>query len=791
VLRSETSRKVRILFFFSFVINMGKFKSSFRLERACFSEKTKSLKIETFPGKADPRRHEVSTRNGLLRKFRRLESSCANSVQLEDRSFLELSICDEKILRLESRVLLFEHKAYSLEKLLQDLEEKETVLKSEVLEMEDRTSDENVGSTAQQTQCVDENVHQGFMKTQKIVSEASSAVLQSKKVSSQGKVEKGQHDTVSNPSRENSPLFTMSTEGRRLKLQSDDKNFDILHFIESKEIKVAAQVKETDKEDEMHVNFTCKEAEQPQKFQEERNVTSEEIMEGQGREHYDNSSHYKSELCGELTETKEELIGQQILGDLQDFAREKMEPGVSNDIRKSEEVFFQGGSERGRDGALKNYVPFQTLGNLNYEEKAQNDAEILYNLTKTRNEGTAKRDKHNANSSSNSFWPCDGENEKPRNKTDLASTEMEMKRDEEECERLAPAFDSSCIEDQNLSVGKEFEVDCGIFLRISDTNEIGKWKKVIADLEAKSVNCEKEEDLFEVAVMEFRSKISLLESYIYSLIEEKRQVLAELNTTKGEVDASSGIVDDKSFSRLQIRTEVENQQQETQNFEGSLETLNGTELNTTKEEIDASSGIVHDKSFSRLAIRTEVENQQKQETPNFECSLETLSGTCTDEFNAKYQIFESEFTVLPPSMHTSDTSVNDQLTKLQENPASELESYAEKLIPNEKDFLMDFEEMQKFPSERCEQEVSSENVVENNEEFALKKQGFPEDFGDEIHRLWEHVKYLQAKYNTCKTELENQRALVSSIVTRDEYTTRAVMELTREYLLKLRALLEL
>ena len=761
---------------------MGKFKSSFRLERACFSEKTKSLKIESFPGKADSRRHEVPTRNGLLRKFRRLESSCANSVQLEDRSFLELSICDEKMLRLESRVLLFEHKAYSLEKLLQDLEEKKTVLKSEVLEMEDRTSDENVGSTAQQTQSVDENVHQGFMKTQKIVSEASSAVLQSKKVSSEGKVEKGKHDTVSNPSRENSPLFTMSTEGRRLKLHNDDKNFDILHFIESKEIKVAAQVKETDKEDKMHVNFTCKEAEQPQKFQEERNVTSEEIMEGQGREHYYNSSHYKSELCGELAETKEELIGQQILGDLQDFAREKMEPGVSNDIRKGEEVFFQGGSERGRDGALKNYVPFQTLGNLNYEEKAQNDAEILYNLTKTRNEGTEKR-------SSNSFWPCDGENEKPRNKTDL--TEMEMKRDEVEYERLAPAFDSSCIEDQNLSVGKEFEVDHGIFLRISDTNEIGKWKKVIADLEAKSVNCEKEEDLFEVDVMKFRSKISLLESYIYSLIEEKRQVLAELNTTKGEVDASSGIVDDKSFSRLQIRTELENQQQETQNFEGSLETLNGTELNTTKEEIDASSGIVHDKSFSRLAIRTEVENQQKQETPNFECSLETLSGTCSDEFNAKHQIFESEFTVLPPSMHTSGKSVNDELTKLQENPASELESHAEKLIPNEKDFLIDLEEMQKAPSERFEQEVFSENVVENNEEFAQKNQGLPEDFGDEIHRLWEQIKYLQAKYNTCKTELENQRALISSIVTRDEYTTRAVMELTREYLLKLRALLEL
>ncbi|XP_044180881.1 uncharacterized protein LOC122962043 [Acropora millepora] len=768
---------------------MGKFKSSFRLERACFSEKTKSLKIESFPGKADSRRHEVPTRNGLLRKFRRLESSCANSVQLEDRSFLELSICDEKILRLESHVLLFEHKAYSLEKLLQDLKEKKTVLKSVVLEMEDRTSDENVGSTAQQTQYVDENVHQGFMKTQKIVSEASSAVLQSKKVSSQGKVEKGQHDTVSNPSRENSPLFTMSTEGRRLKLQNDDKNFDILHFIESKEIKVAAQVNETDKEDEMHANFTCKEAEQPQKFQEERNVTSEELMEGQGREHYDISSHLK--LCGELTETKEGLISRQIRGDSQDFKREKMEAGVPNDIPKSEEVFFPGGSERGRDGALKNYVPFQILGNLNYEEKAQNDAEILYNLTKTRNEGTAKRDKHDANSSSNSFWPCDGENEKPRNKTDLASTEMEMKTDEEESERLAPAFYSSCIEDQNLSVGKGFEVDRGNFLRISDTNEIGKWKKVIADLEAKSVNCEKEEDLFEVDVMKFRSKISLLESYIYSLIEEKRQELAELNTTKGEVDGSSGIVDDKSFSRLQIRTEVENQQQETQNFECSLETLNGTELNTTKEEIDASSGIVHDKSFSRLAIRTEVENQQKQETPNFECSLETISGTCSDEFNAKHQIFESEFTVLPPSMHTSGKSVNDELTKLQENPASELESYAEKLIPNEKDFLIDFEEMQKVPSERCEQEVSSENFVENNEEFAQKNQGFPEDFGDEIHRLWEQIKYLQAKYNTCKTELENQRALVSSIVTRDEYTTRAVMALTREYLLKLRALLEL
>ena len=475
MLRSETSRKVRILFFFSFVINMGKFKSSFRVERACFSEKTKSLKIETFPGKADSRRHEVPTRNGLLRKFCRLESSCANSVQLEDRSFLELSICDEKILRLGSHVLLFEHKSYSLEKLLQDLEEKKTVLKSEVLEMEDRTSDENVVSTEQQTQCVDENVHQGFMKTQKIVSEASSAVLQSKKVSSQGKVEKGQHDTVSEPSRENSPLFTMSTEGRRLKLQSDDKNFDILHFIESKEIKVAAQVKETDKEDEVHANFTCKEAEQPQKFQEERNVTSEEIMEGQGREHYDISSHCK--LCEELTETKEELISRQIRGDSQDFRREKMEAGVPNDIPKSEEVFFQGGSERGRDGALKNYVPFQILGNLNYDEKAQNDAEILYNVTKTRNEGTAKRDKHDANSSSTSFWPCDGENEKPRFKTDLASTEMEMKTDEEECERLAPAFDSSCIEDQNLSVGKEFEVDRGLFLRISDTNEIGKWKK--------------------------------------------------------------------------------------------------------------------------------------------------------------------------------------------------------------------------------------------------------------------------------------------------------------------------
>ena len=767
---------------------MGKFKSSLRLERACFSEKAKTGRIETFPGKADSRRHELQTSNGLLRKFRRLESSCANSVQLEDRSFLELSICDEKILRLESHVQLFEHKAYSLEKLLQHLEEKKTVLKSEVLEMEDRTSDENVGRSTAQTQCVDENFHRELMKTQKIVSEASNGDLQSKKVSSHDKVEKGQHDTVSNLFRENSPLATMSTEGRKLKLQSIDKNFDILHLIESKEIEVAAQVKETDKKDEMNFSFRCKDAEQPQKFQEERNVTREEIMEGQGREHYDNSSHYKSELSGELTETKEELISRQIRGDSQDFKREKMEAGVSNDIPKSEKVFFQGELERSRGGALSSCVRFHTLGNLNYEEKVQNGAEILYNLTKTRNEVTGKRDKHDTNSSSHSFWICDGEDEESREKTDLASTEMEMKRDEEESERLAPAFDSSCIEDQNLSAGKEFEVGRENVSRIGDTVEIGKWKKVIADLEAKTVNCEKEEDLFEVDVIKFKSKISLLESYIYSFIEEKRQVLAELNTMKEEVEAGSGIVDDKSFSRLLIRTGVENQQQETQNFECSLEALNGTELNTTKEEFDASSGIVDDKSFSRLPIRTEVENKQQQESPKFECSLEALNGTCTDELNAKHQIFESEFTVLPPSMHSSDKSVNDELTKLQENPASELESHAEKLIPNEKDFLTDFDEMQK---ERFEQEVFSENVVENNEEFAPKNQGFPEDFGDEIHRLWEHVRYLQAKYNTCKIELENQRALVSSIVARDEYMTRAVMELTREYLLKLRALLEL
>ena len=719
-----------------------------------------------------------------MRKFCRLESSCANSVQLEDRSFLELSICDEKILRLESHVQLFEHKAYSLEKLLQHLEEKNTVLKSEVLEMEDSTSDESVERSTAQTQCVDENVHRELMKTQKIVSEASNGVLQSMKASSYDKVEKGQHDTVSSPFRENSPLATMPTEGRKLKLQSIDKSFDILHLIESKEIEVAPQVKETDKKDEMNFSFRCKDAEQPQKFQEEGDVTSEEIMEGQDREHYDNSSHYKSQLCGELTETKEELISRQIRGDSQDFKREKMEAGISNDIPKSEKVFFQGELERSRGGALSSCVRFHTLGNLNYEEKVQNDAEILYNLTKTRNEVTGKRENHDTNSSSNSFWICDGEDEESRKKTDLASTEMEMESDEVESKRLVPAFDSSCIEDQNLSAGKEFEVGRENVLRIGDTIEIGKWKKVIADLEAKTVNCEKEEDLFEVDVIKFKSKISLLESYIYSLIEEKRQVLAELNTTKEEVDTSSGIV-------VPIRTGVENQQQETQNFEGSLEALNGTELNTTKEEVDASSGIVDDKSFPRLPIRTEVENKQQQESPKFECSLEALNGTCTDKLNAKHQIFESDFTVLPPSMQSSNKSVNDELTKLQENPASELESYAEKLIPNKKDFLIDFEEMQKVLSERCEQEVSSENVVENNEEFAQKNQGFPEDFGDEIHRLWEHVKYLQAKYNTCKTELENQRALVSSIVARDEYTTRAVMELTREYLLKLRALLEL
>ena len=670
---------------------MGKFKTSFRL-RAYFSAKTKVGKIETFPGKADSRRHELQARNGLLRKFRRLESSCSNSVQLEDRSLLELSICDEKILRLESQVLLFEHKAYSLEKFLQDLEERKTMLKSEVLEMEDGTSDEDVGSTAQQTQCVDENVHQELMKTQKMVSEASNGDVQSKKVFSQEEVEKRQHaDTVGNSLRENSQVSTMLTEERKLKLQSDDKNVDILHFMESREIKVAAQVKKTDKEVEMNDNFGCKEDEQLKKFQEERNVTGKDIMESEGREHCDGSSQYKSELCGELTETKEELISRQIHRDLQESETEKIEARVSNDIPESDKgVFFQGELERSRGGALKSYVRFQTLGSLNYEEKAQNDAEILYNLTKIRNERSEKRDEQGTNSSAfKGFCECDGEKEKSRNKTDLASARKEMKKDEEESERLAPAFDSPYIEDQNLLVGKEFE-EGENFLRIGDTNEIGKWKKVIGDLEAKSLNCKKEEDLFEVDVMKFRSKISLLESYINSLIEEKRGVLAELNATKEEIDTSYGIVDDKSFSRL--------------------------------------------------PIRTEVENQQQQETQNFEGSIETLNGTCSDKLDPKRQSFDPEFTVVPPSMRTSDKSVKEELTKLRENPASELESYSNELIPNKRAFLVDFEEVQKVPSEKCEQEAFAENFVENNEEFAQKSQDFSEDSEDEIHRLWEHDK---------------------------------------------------
>ena len=84
---------------------MGKYKTTFRLDKELVSAKRRIEKFEAIVRTAASRRIDLQQEFRVSKTFQRLELSCTKSLQKENRLQEEISLCDDKTCRLEAQVL--------------------------------------------------------------------------------------------------------------------------------------------------------------------------------------------------------------------------------------------------------------------------------------------------------------------------------------------------------------------------------------------------------------------------------------------------------------------------------------------------------------------------------------------------------------------------------------------------------------------------------------------------------------------------------------------------------------
>lgn len=719
---------------------MGKCKTSFRCERDLLFAKKKMMKFETTTGKVSTRGTDFQPEFRLSRHFWRLEASCLRTLAKEYRSQEEISLCCDKMCRLEAELLSFRQKIVGLERVLQDPEDKKLVLRQQISKTEERNAEiqSALKSMGQQARCVnrgDANLRASIMKF-----ESSNRILQSQKTSQEERIAEGRAEI---------------SKGRG----------QINSFIRDKTESTAVlnELKRSDGRYEMENRNGLDASESRQ------DVSQNEIE--LSTEDSEMAKHSDGDHSGELNKATRFVDGAILDEMTQDGAK----------LYKEGRGTMRNGETNYQNCTNKLH---QSTGTSTFTSEPDKDERRRNNFESLSKMGATNRQAEKADGTARYFQECrsnsDDGNDANATKSEtnsLSELSGTLEVDEEVCNLTAKTFEDCCIDTTHC--GAEYSGEFGgkghvkkrleetansvqiidvsrdfnkreIFEQTTHKNSflfetrndnsgdeiVGDFQGHKADLEAKCVICQREEDFLEEDLMKLRSKISLLESYVNQLIQEKTELLAELSRTKGN-------------------------------------------------DADQSKGCHHPLYLYAPKTFIDVESVRENHIENSE-----------NEIRHQLHIFASDLETRSPVSTNEEKTYEEDLMELRANWISALENYLDKLIRDKTELLIAISEMKedvgkadqyKFDAVNCSIAPSSfiydRNLGEATRVGRFSSQG-RNDSRDEMRKVRELVADLEAKYATCKTELQKQQALISETISREEAATRATREVVREAQLK-------
>ena len=267
-------------------------------------------------------------------------------------------------------------------------------------------------------------------------------------------------------------------------------------------------------------------------------------------------------------------------------------------------------------------------------------------------------------------------------------------------------------------------------------------------LSAEVGTCHYEEGALEGDLLKLRAKLSVLESYINKLIQEKSALLNELSETKET--AEKKVLENAKF--LFFLSNARN-------------------------------------------IKEEVSRKEANWKDQF--LFESDSEYAADDFHEVGELTTGLQGTAASMFQTDSRHLEEEVIKLQANRHSHLESFHEESLRDKTALLAElYDTKSSNLGEKSDHSYSpSINGLEALVSCKSCEQTFQEgrifleisrEISGEVRKFRELAADLQTKYTTCKTELEKQKTILSTLLSREEAAIRQAREDARELQLKLK-----
>ena len=723
---------------------MEKYKTSFRCERELLVAKKKMMKFETTTRNVSTRGTDFQPEFRLSRQFWQMGASSLSTLAKEYRLQEEISLCCYKMCRLETELLSFRQKMVALEGVLQDLEDKKLVLWQQISKTEERNAEiqSALESMGQQARCVDRE--DAKLRESIMECESRNRILQSQKTSLEEQIAEVRGEISKCRGQINSFI---SDKTELSAVLNEIKICDGRYDLENPNGLDATESRQDVSQNKIKLSTEDSKATKPRSDDDH----SREL---------NKTRHFVIDISRDETTQDEAKLYQEVRGTIRNG--EANGHNYSNKLRQSSGTstftFEPDKDERRRNNckssseiSAKNMNRqagngnspiqyFQDYTTSNFDDRV--DAEQNETNSSSELSGTMEVGEEVRHLTTKTFEDCgiDTAHNGAEYSSELGG-KRHVKKRLEETTNTVRIIDVSRDFNKGEKLEQTTHKDCFLFETHNDNsgNEIVRdFQGLKADLEAKCVICQREEDFLEEDLMKLRSKISLLESYVNQLIQEKNELLAELNRIKGnDAEKSKGchrplyLYAPKSF--IDVESVPEN------HIENS-------------------------------------ENEIPHQLPIFASDLETRTSTSKNE----------------------EKTLEEDLMELRANWISAFENYLNKLIRDKSELLTEISETKEDVDGKADlykvdtlnyfiapsSFIDDRNLGEATRIGWVSAQG-RNDSGDEMRKVRELVTDLEIKYATCKTELQKQQALISETISREKGATRATREVAREVQLKL------
>lgn len=208
-----------------------------------------------------------------------------------------------------------------------------------------------------------------------------------------------------------------------------------------------------------------------------------------------------------------------------------------------------------------------------------------------------------------------------------------------------------------------------------------------------------------------------------------------------------------------------------------------TDLETTNQSLENKKEALH-----RELLKTQEKNA------DFEIALESMQRERGDVINGEAQLCAetNEYATRIRKLESEKEFLQAELMKLQEIITT-LESQIDTVIHAKSELSPELREAKKSVKEGdadCASVFDKHFKDGGNREKSTPNQHFILDTHremstDEIRKLHEVATDLETKYATCKTELEKQQTLITTIISREKAASRAARETARDLQLQL------